>query len=109
MNISKEELKQELNRLEDSIDEKFASKDDLRQLENRIEEKLATKQDLVDVKEELIRAMTSIATDLKRHFDFTAERIRSDKDDAVEIQLADHGLPLPGKVNRIDFPPEDIT
>jgi hypothetical protein len=31
------------------------------------------------------REMTSIADDLKRHFDFTVERLRSDKDDAVGI------------------------
>ena len=73
MSVSKEELKQELHNLE-----------------RRLEEKFATKQDLADVKVELMAAMTSIADDLKRHFDFTVERIRSDKDDAVEIQLADH-------------------
>lgn len=73
MSVSKEELKEELRHLEHRLDEKFASR-----------------QDLADVKVELLGAMRHIADELKRHFDFTVEQIRSDKNDAAELQLADH-------------------
>ena len=90
MSVSKEELKQELSELEERLEAKVSTKQDIGNLERKLDEKFASKQDLADVKVELMGAMTSIADNLKRHFDFTVERLRSDKDDAVEIQLADH-------------------
>jgi len=104
MSLTKDDLKQELNDFESRLDKKFASKQDLgaveseladlklelKAFESRVDTKFPTKQDLADVKVELVGVMTSLADDLKRHFDFTVEQIRSDKNDGVEIQLDDH-------------------
>ena len=85
MSISKEELKQELSNLEHRLGEKFATKQELADVKSELKADIADvktelKADIADVKVELVASMIGIAEDLKRHFDFTVERIRSDKE-----------------------------
>ena len=75
-----QEAKRELGRLDESL----AMKTEV------IEFKADFKQDLADFKAELLDALADFADDIKRHFDVAVEQFRSDRKDAVELQLKDH-------------------
>lgn len=80
--VTRAELREELS--------KYPTKQELKEeLKNELS-RYATKQDLVEVKEELVALMGAITEDIKRHFNFVAERIRADKNDVFSMQLDDH-------------------